>query len=230
MLQVDANRKYWECSELARTNWVLLTEALKQKFNPESSRATFEAALEIRKRKQNETLDKYMSELRSLARKAFPDWDTTYRDKLVRKYFIDGLEDNLRIWVLQSNPKTSDEALQVALRSEANLKQKSAVKAEVTPSINASQPTGTSTVAATHAHASQPTGTSDLADAIVRAMQMAGIAERGGGADVTVGYSGAMQQYRGRGRGRGKGRGACHLCGQIGHFWRDAVCPNFPMN
>ena len=105
---------------LARTNWVVLTEALKQKFNPESSQATFEAALENRKRKQNETLDKYMPELRSLARKAFPDLDTTYRDKLVRKYFIDGLEDNLRIWVLQSNPKTSDEALQVALRSEAN--------------------------------------------------------------------------------------------------------------
>ena len=73
MLQEDANRKYWECSELARTNWVVLTEALKQKFNPESSRATFEAALENRKRKQSETLDKYMSELRSLARKAFPD-------------------------------------------------------------------------------------------------------------------------------------------------------------
>lgn len=55
MLQEDANRKYWECSKLARTNWVLLTEALKQKFNPESSRSTFEAALENRKRKQNET-------------------------------------------------------------------------------------------------------------------------------------------------------------------------------
>ena len=83
-----------------------------------------------------------MSELRSLARKAFPDWDTTYRDKLVQKYFIDGLEENLRIWVLQSNPKTSDEAMQVALRSEANLKQKLSVKAEVAAaSANSSQPT-----------------------------------------------------------------------------------------
>ena len=76
MLQDDANRKYWECSEFSRSKWVLLTEALKQKFNPESSRASFESALENRKRKQTETLDKYMSELRSLARKAFPDWDT----------------------------------------------------------------------------------------------------------------------------------------------------------
>ena len=45
---------------------------LKQKFNPESSWASSEAALEGRKRKSNETLDKYMSELRSLARTAHP--------------------------------------------------------------------------------------------------------------------------------------------------------------
>ena len=106
VLQEDANRQYWEYSHLARSTWVLLKKALKQKFNPESSRATFEAALESRKRKPNETLDKYMSELWSLARKAFPDWDTTYRNKLVQIHFIDGLEENLRIWVLQSNPKT----------------------------------------------------------------------------------------------------------------------------
>ena len=59
---------------------------------------------------------------------------------------------------------------------------------------------------------------------------MAGITGRGGGANVTVGYSGARQQYRSRGRGRGRGRGACHSCGQISHFWRDAVCPNSPLN
>ena len=85
VLQEDANRKYWECTEGERCDWDLLEKALMNKFSPESSRASFEAAFENRRRIHGETLDKFMTEIRSLARKAFPDWHDQYRDKMVKK-------------------------------------------------------------------------------------------------------------------------------------------------
>ena len=105
-------------------------------------------------------------------------------------------------------PKTSDDALQVALCSEANLKQTPA-KAEI---------------AAASANTTQPTGTSEMAEAIAKAVQMAAVAATG----ASVGYPGRNQHFRGRERGRS--RGPCYSCGQIGHYWRDAVCPNSPIN
>ena len=201
VLQEDANRKYWECSEEERAEWGRLEKALIVKFAPESSRASFEATFENRKRNNGESLDKYMTELRALARKAYPDWQETYRDKLVKKYFMDGLDEELQIWVLQANPKTSDDALQTALRSEANLKKKSPQRVQV----------------ATMAASRPNTDTDDLAAAIAKALQMTGIAQ--GGQSMNYPGRGAW-----RGRGRGRGRGACHACKQYGHFWRD--CPN----
>lgn len=224
ILLEDANRKYWDCTENERSDWNSLVEALKSKFAPESSRASFEAALESRKKSDNESLDKYMTDLRTLARKAYPDWVDKYRDKIVQKCFTDGLNAELRLWVLQSNPKTSDEALQSALRSEANLAKKQPSKVEV--------------AAAT---ASQPTGTSELATAIAQALVIAGIGkdtrnETRNAYDRDFQYS---TTARGRGRGRGFGfnrrgrgyrQGTCHACGQTGHFWRDAICPAAPRN
>ena len=105
--------------------------ALTKTFAPESNRATFQAALETRMRGKEESLDTYMSAIKTLARKAFPDWDDRYWDIIVKKYFIDGLEESFRLWVLQANPQTADEALQVALRTEANMRQRSLTAAAV---------------------------------------------------------------------------------------------------
>lgn len=202
---------YWECSEEERSNWETLIKCLKDKFSPESSRASFEAAFENRKKRDSESLDKFLIELRALGRKAYPDWSDTYRDKLVRRCFIDGIDDQLRIWVLQANPKASDEALQVALRSESNLKKAQPPKVEVAA-----------------ASACQPTGTSELATAIAEALRMTGVTPM-------TRYG---NNFRGRcrgaprgGRGRGTGnQGPCYACGERGHFWRDTRCPRSPAN
>ncbi|MES9905628.1 MAG: hypothetical protein ABW168_23505 [Sedimenticola sp.] len=226
VLQDEANSRYWDCSLDERLVWELLIPALQRKFSPESNRATFEAALETRTQLPSESLDKYMSELKILSKKAYPDWEDKYRDKLVTKYFTDGIDEHLRIWVLQSNPKNADEALQAALRSNANLQRKASVKEKD------SAKTGSAMVGAT-----QTSETSNLAEAIAIALERRGIGNNNASTNRqdSGGYRGYNTGYRGRGRGyRGRDRrqaprGNCHACGQQGHFWRDAVCPKSPM-
>lgn len=227
VLEGEANLKYWECAAEERGDWRSLVQALSSKFAPDSTRATFQAALETRIRKKDESLDSFMSAIKTLARKAFPEWDNKYRDIMIRKYFLDGLEENFRVWVLQANPKTADDALQVALRTEANLQKKTS-----NPTCNMTQ-------------AAAGLNTSELAEAIVLALEKRGVgsSERHHGEFENRGNGG---QYRGGGRGhyRGGGRGqfggsgrargtrgnagTCHSCGQSGHFWRDRECPNSP--
>ncbi len=124
----------------------------------------------------------------------------------------------LRIWVLQANPKTADDALQAALRSNANLQR--------TPN-NPKQAKESGVMIG----ATQAVETTNLAEAIAIALEKRGI-----GTNVSNrpdpgryrGYSGRGARYS-RGRGRGQyARGACHACGQPGHFWRDAICPRSP--
>ncbi|MCG8049194.1 MAG: hypothetical protein N0E48_26945 [Candidatus Thiodiazotropha endolucinida] len=213
VLEGDANSKYWECSETERGDWDSLVKALTKKFAPESNRATFQAALETKLRKKEESLDSYMNSIKTLARKAFPDWDGSYRDIMVKKYFIDGLEESLRLWVLQANPKSADEALQVALRTEANMRQKTQAAA---------------TAAATVNQTNQTTSTTDLAEAIALALEKRGIGNQQNFPMRSRGR--ARGSFRGRGQSRRPGRVICHSCGQEGHYWRDAICPNSPKN
>ena len=180
--------------------------ALTKTFAPESNRATFQAALGTRMRGKEESLDTYMSAIKTLARKAFPDWDDRYRDIIVKKYFIDGLEESFRLWVLQANPQTADEALQVALRTEANMRQRSLTAAAV----------------------NQTNTTADLAEAIAIALEKRGIGNRQNFPVKSRGQMGGG--FRGRGHSRRPGRVICHSCGQEGHYWRDYICPNSPKN
>lgn len=205
VLEGDAYSKYWECSDAERGDWDSLVKALTKKFAPESNRATFQAALETRMRRKEESLDTYMSEIKTLARKAFPDWDGRYQDVMVKKYFIDGLEESFRLSVLQANPQTADEALQVALRTEVNMRQKTQTAAAV----------------------NQTNTTADLAEAIAVAL------EKGIGNGKKFPVRGRCQMrggFRGRGHSRRPGRVICHSCGQEGHYLRDSICPNSPKN
>ena len=206
VLEGDANSKYWECSDTERGDWDILVKALTKKFAPESNRATFQAALETRMRRKDESLDTYMSAIKTLARKAFPDWDGSYRDIMIKKYFTDGLEESFRLWVLQANPQTADEALQVALRTEANMRQKTQAAAAV----------------------NQTSTTADLAEAIATALEKRGIGNR---QNFPVRGRGRTRGgFRGRGHSTRPGRVICHSCGQEGHYWRDSICPNSPKN
>lgn len=206
VLEGAANANYWECTPIELSNWNSMVTALTKKFAPESNRATFQAALETRRRQKDESLDMYMNAIKTLARKAFPEWDEKYRDLMVQKYFTDGLDTSFRIWVLQANPRSADDALQVALRTEANLQHQTPASANT-------------------AHLAE-SNTTGLADAIVMALERRGIGSATGGENARGrGYT----NYRGRGRGRGR-PGPCHSCGQTGHYWRDAVCPNAPSN
>ncbi|MES9884656.1 MAG: hypothetical protein ABW185_27750 [Sedimenticola sp.] len=210
VLESDANSKYWECSDDERSDWDSMVTALTNKFAPESNRATFQATLETRRRRRDETLDAYMSTIKNLARKAFPEWDEKYRDLMVQKYFTDGLDNSFRIWVLQANPKTADEALQVALRTEANLQKQAPAHANT-------------------AYVAETRDTDGLAEAIVLALERRGIGSTNSEGNMQGARGRGYSGYRGRGRGRGR-PGVCHSCGQNGHYWRDAMCPNAPSN
>ena len=176
VLEGDANLKYWECTEEEDQNWNNLTKALSAKFAPESNRATFQAALESRNRRKDESLDAYMSAIKSLARKAFPEWDDKYRDIMVRKYFTDGLEETLKIWVLQANPKTAE--AQVALRTEANLNKKQGATANM-------------------ANSQQSINTTDLEEAMTIALEKRGIGSRSSNTST------GQRNWKNRGGGQG---------------------------
>ena len=125
---------------------------------------------------------------------------------MIKKNFIDGLENQLKIWVLQGNPKTADEALQITMRSENNFKHN---KHEA---------------AACNTNSFGP-NTVELAEAIAMALEKRGI----GNDHAHTGNFNRRGSFRGRGRGRGRSRrGNCLACGQEGHFWRDAIYPNAP--
>lgn len=215
VLEGEANLKYWECSNEERSEWGKMMLALSKKFAPESNRATFQAALESCQRSKDETLDEFMSKVKTLARKAFPEWDEKYRDIMVKKYFVDGLDGSFRMWVLQANPQSADEALQIALRTEANMRN------NVQPSVSANA-----------AQVGQVTNTTDLAEAIAIALEKRGVGQQNeASSDRPRGRGRGGNFRRGFGRGTGRGRAqsvVCHSCGQTGHYWRDAVCPNAP--
>jgi hypothetical protein len=198
VLEGDANLKYWECTEEDQ-NWNNLTKALSAKFAPESNRATFQDALESRHRRKDESLDAYMRAIKSLARKAFPEWDDKYRDIMVRKYFTDGLEETLKIGVLQANPNTAE--AQVALRTEANLNKKQGATANM-------------------ANSQQSINTTDLEEAMTIALEKRGIGSRS--SNTSTGRGGRGQRnWKNRGGDQGNRQDARHACGQHGHVWRD---------
>lgn len=61
-----------------------------------------------------------MDELRGLARRAYPDWDTAHQEKLVRDRFLNGVDRELRKEILLTlkNNEDLNELVQLARRIE----------------------------------------------------------------------------------------------------------------
>ena len=68
----------------------------------------------------SETLPELAQNLRRLAKNAYPGAPLDIQDSLAKDQFLDALNDaNLRWQIFQARPKTLDEALEIAVESEA---------------------------------------------------------------------------------------------------------------
>lgn len=103
-----------------RTDFNMLTTALKNRFEPENQQQIYRVQLKQRLRKSNESLPELAHDIKKLVRKANPDASAIMREKLAQDAFIDALNERDLQWaVLQSDPDSVDEAVSTALQYEA---------------------------------------------------------------------------------------------------------------
>ena len=101
-------------------SYVLLVQALKQRFEPENQTEMYKSHFRSRKRKTNESIPELVQALKRLVRQAYPYTDKTTQGSLAMDAFIDSLVDSEIRWkVRQSRPRDLDEAAQITIELEA---------------------------------------------------------------------------------------------------------------
>ena len=104
----------------ARENYATLKEALREKFVPKERIELHKAEFRARHRERDEKLPDLASSLRRLVSRAYPEAVSDLQDSLAKDQFIDALEDQeIRMKLRESGPKTLDEAVSRALQIEA---------------------------------------------------------------------------------------------------------------
>ncbi|CAC5372724.1 unnamed protein product [Mytilus coruscus] len=169
----------------------------------------------FRQDNEGQNVEDFASEINKLATRAYSDMKRDQKDVLIKEHFIQGLKQDIKRFVILSNPTTFEEAFRSAKREECN---------------NTLTNRDRQTVAAC------AISNNNLEDNIkylseqmkVLAMQMNNIPTRGRGGFEYRGNR--FQQSRGQGRGRGygsnrnlrasDGRPICNYCMKVGHVER----------
>ena len=103
-----------------RRHYPSLVEALKARFEPENQIQLHRAKLKSRIRRENEPLPQLAQDIRRLVRDANPGVPLEIRENMAKDSFLDALNDrDLELSVFQSQPKSLQDALRIALEIEA---------------------------------------------------------------------------------------------------------------
>ena len=103
-----------------RRHYPSLVEALKARFEPENQIQLHRAKLKSRIRRENESLSQLAQDIRRLVRDANPGVPLEIRENMAKDSFLDALNDrDLELSVFQSQPKSLQDALRIALEIEA---------------------------------------------------------------------------------------------------------------
>ena len=105
-----------------RADFKQATACLKERFEPESKCALYEAEFHVRRKRPTEDWASFGEDVKSLADKAFPDLDEKARDRLAVNHFLSQLDAMLAMLafnVRQNKPKTIVEAITVTLELES---------------------------------------------------------------------------------------------------------------
>lgn len=95
---------------------------MQERFEPESKKELYMAALQTRKKKRNEDWAVFGEELKLLAGKAYQDLQDEARERLALNQYLSQLDNpQIAFSVKQAKPKTVDEAIRVTLEMESYL-------------------------------------------------------------------------------------------------------------
>ena len=103
-----------------RTDYQALVSALSARFEPEHQADMYLAEIRTRTRLKSESLPELGQVMKRLARYALPSAPSSVRQWLALTQFTEALDDEfLEYAVKQAKPKTVDEAVKVAMETEA---------------------------------------------------------------------------------------------------------------
>ena len=104
----------------SRRNYQALKEALSLRFGYGGKMEVFRSQLKNRARGKDESLPELAQAIQRLVRQAYPEAPLSVREVLEKDYFVDAITDtDIRWKILQSRPRTIQEALATATEVEA---------------------------------------------------------------------------------------------------------------
>lgn len=105
---------------IGRRHFPSLVDRLSQRFGTENQTELFWVLLNNRTQKPKETLPELAHEIRRLCRLAHPTAQYHILEDLAKKHFINALQDTaMRLHILHSKPETMDDAVKIAVETEA---------------------------------------------------------------------------------------------------------------
>lgn len=109
-----------DLSPMGRHHYPSLVACLNQRFGPENQNEMFWVMLNNRTRKPKETLPELAHEIRRLVKLAHPTAEHAMLEDLSKKHFMNALPDaDMRLHIVHSKPRTLDDAVRVAVETEA---------------------------------------------------------------------------------------------------------------
>ena len=110
--------------EVVPTRWAELKAALRQRFQPEGHECRYRTEVLSGKRKPDETLAQFVTELRRLGRLAFPELSLKGREDILRDIFLRGQGSaTFREQTLIQELGTLTQVLQLAERHESGMQE-----------------------------------------------------------------------------------------------------------
>lgn len=215
-----------------KATFALATEALKDRFEPASRKTRYQAELQTKRKKKDESWADFADELRALADKAYDDLEDKARERLALNAYLDQLDNpHVAFGVKQKAPKNLEDAVTATLELESYLPTKmSSTIATVEPASRGEAET--SPAKATVDSVSPLDGSSKVASLLERLVERVEKLEASSKTEPTANSPGGKPNRRGYGRGRRGGFQrqpvTCWTCGQPGHVSRQCTVPIQP--
>lgn len=111
---------YESLDEDIQDNYGDLCKALRNRFIPKELQSLYYSNLFQACQRDGQTVEDFASEINKLAVRAYSDMKREQKDVLIKEHFIQGLKQDIKRFVMLSNPSTFEEAFRSAKREECN--------------------------------------------------------------------------------------------------------------
>ena len=125
----NAYKVYRSFPQDVKNNYQQCKDRLSAIFNNQDFIRVFQGSLTARPRQQDENIEVYVSELRSLTAQAFPDFTPVQKEQETLRRFIAGISPFLRGKCRENDVNTLDAARRICKNAERAMKEYQAVEA-----------------------------------------------------------------------------------------------------